>query len=135
MDSLDTFKFNLVGLAPPAERSAGLGRQTAWMFIAVVSLLVVSGCATPIPGARTDLLAFLKEGRTTREEVILTLGQPSGTFEEDGILTYRVGFDASQGYFIISPKEVLPWQLVRYSLVLVFNESGTLRTQRLVDVQ
>jgi hypothetical protein len=124
--------------ASPASASAicRRTRRSGRAILATLSLvLIVAGCVTPIPGARPDLLTFLKEGQTKREEVIVTLGQPSGTFERDRILTYRVGHDSGQGYFIISPKEVEPWLFVHYSLVLVFDELGVLRTQRLVDVQ
>lgn len=117
------------------EQMARMVCRSGGAFLAALTLLIIAGCATPIPGARPDLLSFLKEGHTKREEVIVTLGQPSGTFERDRILTYRVGHDAGQGYFIISPKEVEPWLFVHFSLVLVFDEHGVLQTQRLVDVQ
>lgn len=104
------------------------------LFIGVIGL-VGGGCATPIPGASKDLLAFLQAGKTTRQQVIMTLGQPSGTFEKESILAYRIGQDAKQGYFIVSPKQTMPWAIVRYSLVLLFDENGVLREHKLVDVQ
>jgi hypothetical protein len=64
-------------------------------------LLLFTGCVTPIAGAKKDLLEFLP-GHTTREEVLTTLGQPSGVFEQEKILTYRLGHDENQGYYIIS---------------------------------
>ena len=117
------------------ERIAIFGCQSCFGVLGVLTVLILSGCATPIPGAKTDLLAFLEEGRTRREEVILTLGQPSGAFEKERILTYRVGRDAKQGYFIVSPKETMPWQFVRHSLVLLFDDNGILRKHNLVAVQ
>ncbi len=80
------------------------------------------------------MLAFLQEGKTTREQVIMTLGQPSGVFEKETIMAYRIGHDRRQGYFIVSPKQTMPWAFVRYSLVLLFDENGVLREHRLVDV-
>lgn len=59
----------------------------------VLVLLFLTGCATPIVGAKKDLLEFLHPGHTTREEVLITLGQPSGAFEHEKILTYRLGYD------------------------------------------
>ncbi len=101
----------------------------------VLVLLFLTGCATPIVGAKKDLLEFLRPGHTTREEVLTTLGQPSGAFEQEKILTYRLGHDEKQGYYIISPKQLMPWELVRYSLVLVFDSNGVLRKYNLVDVK
>src|SRR3972149_3560063 len=61
---------------------------------ALLGLLLLTGCATapPLKG-RADLLDFLTDGKTTREEVALKLGQPSGKFERENIVTYRLGFE------------------------------------------
>jgi len=107
-------------------------------IIRVVAALVfatwLAGCATPIPGASPDLLAFLQIGKTTREEVLLKLGQSSASFEHERILTYRIGEDPSQGRYVITPRAMMPWQKVHYSLVLVFDEDGRLQKQNLVKV-
>ena len=103
-----------------------------------VILLVglATGCVSQtIAGASPSLLRFLQMGVTTREEVLLKLGQPSAAFEQEKILTYRLGEDSRQGYFVVSPKALLPWQAVRYSLVLVFDANGVLQRQSLVDVK
>jgi hypothetical protein len=106
------------------------------LFLAVLLLGFATGCGTPtIPGASHDLLGFLQIGQTTREAVLLKLGQPSAMLEQEKILTYRIGEDKKQGYYLISPKAALPWQAVRYSLVLVFDGSGVLQRQSLVPVQ
>jgi hypothetical protein len=109
--------------------------------------VLVAGCVTPapIPGARTDLLTFLRIGETPRQEVILKFGQPSASFEHETILTYRVGHEAKQGYYIITPKvltgqqlgrvQATSWETVAYSLVLVFDGNGILQKQSLVSVQ
>jgi hypothetical protein len=98
-------------------------------------LLLFTGCVTPIAGAKKDLLEFLRPGHTTREEVLTTLGQPSGVFEQEKILTYRLGHDENQGYYIISPRQLMRWESIRYSLVLVFDSNGVLRKHTLVDVK
>lgn len=99
-------------------------------------LLLLAGCATPIVGAKKDLLQFLRPGHTTREEVLTTLGQPSGTIEREKILFYRLGYDEKQGYYIIQPSPPpMSWASVRYSLVLVFESDGVLRKYNLVDVK
>lgn len=109
------------------------------LFAALLALAVFlsGGCAqsAPIPGARPDLLDFLRDGQTRREEVLTTLGEPSGSFENERILTWRIGHDVAQGYYVISPKQLQPWQFVSHSLVLVFGDGGVLRIHKLVAVQ
>lgn len=112
------------------------GASLAWA--ALLSCVLLTGCATP-PNARPDLLAFLEPGRTTREEVLLKLGQPSASFEQERILTYRLGQYGEEGYFIVSPKvayagQSASWQNVHFSLVIVFDEQGRLRKHGLVKV-
>lgn len=111
--------------------------KTSLKLLGATTLIgFVTSCATPpIPGASQDLLKFLHIGKTTREAVLLKLGQPSAAFEQEKILTYRLGEDTSQGYYVVSPKAALPWQNVRHSLVLVFDDNGVLQRQSLVDVQ
>jgi hypothetical protein len=111
---------------------------TTLSVVAALIAALLAGCAMP-PNARTDLLAFLETAKTTREEAILKLGQPSGSFEQDRILTYRIGQYREEGYFVISQKVILPgqgasWKNVRFSLVLVFDEAGRLRKHELVRV-
>ena len=104
------------------------------VVLLVLGFLV--GCATtPIPGASHDLLKFLQIGQTTRQEVLLKLGQPSASFEQEKILTYRLGEDAKQGYYLIMPYAATEWKEVHYSLVLVFDSSSVLQRQSLVAVQ
>lgn len=112
------------------------GRRALCLGLGALTILFAGACAEPpIRGARADLLDFLKDGQTRREDAILTLGQPSATFEKETIVTYRVGHDEKQGYFVISPRELQPWLNVRYSLVLVFDANGVLRAHKLVPVQ
>ncbi len=105
----------------------------------VLLLVWLTGCAT-IPGASKNLLDFLEIGRTTREEVILKLGQPSGAFEQERILTYRIGENDQQGKYVITPRSQTPpysvpaWVNIRYSLVLIFDQNGKLEKQNLVVV-
>ena len=72
-------------------------------FLLVLTLaLTLVGCATPQIKGHADLLNFLADGKTTKEEVLVQLGQPSGKFEQEKILTYRVGFDSrSRGYYVV----------------------------------
>jgi hypothetical protein len=50
----------------------------------------------------TRLHRFLSDGKTTRTEAIITLGQPTGRFEAEKILTFRLGFEPrNNGYFVV----------------------------------
>jgi len=99
-------------------------------------LLFLTGCATPatpIMGAKKDLLKFLRPDHTTREEVLTTLGEPSQAFEQGKILTYKLGHDEKQGFYIYNG---IGWQEeIHYSLVLVFDSNGVLHKHSLVDVK
>ncbi len=101
--------------------------------ILVLVLLFLTGCATPIVGAKKDLIEFLRPDRTTREEVLSTLSKPNRAFEQEKILFYRLGHDEEQGYYIC--KLTGGWKGVDYSLVLVFDSDGVLRKHNLVDVK
>lgn len=111
------------------------------MFLALALVLTLVGCATTLPlKGRGDLLTFLADGKTTRAEVLTTLGQPSGRFENDKILTYRLGFEpTNNGYYVVE-RETDPstgwsqWTLAKYSLVLCFDDAGVLRKHSLVEV-
>jgi len=118
------------------------------IVLMLVAAIFTMGCATTaktakIAGASPDLLDSLQIGQTTRQEVILKLGQPSATFEHEGILTYRVGYAQKLGYYIITPTTLTlwlssaqsrTWANVHYSLVLVFDGNGVLQKQNLVSV-
>lgn len=122
-------------------------RNTLALISCGLLSLIVAGCATvAIPGADLHLLQFLQSGQTTRREVVLKLGQPSATFEQERILTYRLGHDPKQGYYVVSSTRVLSsqgnlymvpefsWEVARYSLVLIFDANGVLEKQSLVPV-
>jgi len=104
-----------------------------WFFLLFIAAL--TGCATVVPSASTELLKFLEPGRTTRQDVLFTLGQPSAAFEQEKIFTYRIGKDANDAFYLVSPKPTQSWQTVHYSLVLIFDSNGLLRKQNLVPVQ
>jgi hypothetical protein len=121
----------------PGGRPLSKGRAQ-WIRLCLLLLAlvgVIAGCARTISGARPDLLSFLRTGTTSREEVLLKLGEPSASFERDRILTYRIGKDPRQGYYVVLPTVFEQWQQVRYSLVLVFDAGGVLEKESLVAVQ
>lgn len=99
-----------------------------------------TGCVTETPKGEARLLDFLADGRTTRQGVVVTLGQPSARFEAEKILTYRLGYEAkTRGYYVVereTPNEAgwSTWRQAQYSLVLVCDENGVLRKHSLLEV-
>ncbi|WP_155836970.1 hypothetical protein [Paraburkholderia mimosarum] len=88
------------------------------------------------------MLDFLGDGTTTRETALLKLGEPSGTFDRDRILTYRIGIPKDGGYFLLHPHAAgtaYNWSaepgVSLYSLVLVFDEKNILVKHSLVRVR
>ena len=118
-----------------------MNTRTAVRLRTVLAVLALgaaglSGCATHrVSEGDPQLLEFLMDGTTTREEIVLKLGAPSATFEQERILTYRLGGDEKQGYIIRTPPPNGVWVAVHYSLVLVLDGAGTLKKHSLVPVQ
>jgi hypothetical protein len=109
-------------------------------FLTLILGLILAGCATPAPlKGRPDLLNFLEDGKTTREEVLTTLGQPSGRFESERILTYQLGYEPKHnGYYVAERHPASSgwpvWTASQFSLVLVFDDGGVLQKRSLVKV-
>lgn len=116
---------------------ARLSDATKRAALAVVMLVILGGCVPPLPQVTGDkeLLSFLVVG-TSREAVLLRLGEPSASFEQGRILTYRIGSNNEQGYFLLDRRvQFVNIDDTRFSLVLVFDEKGGLSKQALVRVQ
>ena len=115
--------------------------MNAKIFLVLFIAFALAGCATtppPLKGS-PDLLSFLADGKTSRTEAIMTLGQPSGEFESEQILTYRLGFESrNNGYYVVERETVgsgwPTWTVAKFSLVLVFDDAGVLRKHSLVKV-
>jgi len=95
------------------------------------SLILLAGCAST-PVGRGDLLDFLTVGVSTREDVILKLGEPNSTYEDARILAYRLSRDEG-GWIILDQPHA--WRSVRINLVVVFNDKGVLTRHSLVEVR
>jgi len=103
--------------------------------------LLLGGCTTTqTPQPRyVDLQNFLFDDQTTKEEVLLQLGEPSARFQSEKVLTYRLGKeDRNRGHYVVA-REVNPqawptWVHAKSSLVLVFDAQGILRQHALVEV-
>lgn len=114
-------------------------------------MALLGGCTPPLlrQGTPAELqgawLAFLVDGRTTREEVLLRLGTPNAHFEGERILTYafsrtsengwiRAGRSWPLGQSAARPGNPVPeYQSYRVSnLVLVFAADDRLSRHSLV---
>ena len=119
----------------------GTGAYRMFSLLVLVGFVALVGCATtppPLKG-RPDLLAFLSDGQTTKTDAISALGQPSGSFESQRILTYRLGLEPrNNGYYLVEREAGISgwptWRGAKFSLVLVFDDSGVLRKHSLVKV-
>lgn len=102
-------------------------------FVSLVAILLLAGCATGAQLGDSTLLDFINDGQTTRTEVILSLGQPSATFENERIHTYRIGGDGESGYFVRDTPGT--WYETSFSLVLVYGADGTLQSHSQVKIR
>jgi hypothetical protein len=100
---------------------------------ALAAIVALTACATqPPPAAQvlaSESLAFLADGKTTREEVTLHLGLPARTFESDRIAIYRIGWGRERGARSLDYAPVAP---PAFDLVLVFDASAVLTRHALV---
>lgn len=104
-----------------------------YLFRALLSavFIALAACSTT-PEGRGDLLDFISDGSTRKQEVHTRLGAPSAQYESSRILAYRIGKGAS-GYYVSAPAK--GWLGVQYSLIMVFDDDGVLRRHSLVEVR
>ncbi len=95
-------------------------------------VLVLLGACASTPVGQPELLTFIEDGQTTREQVFLALGEPSATYEDGRILTFRLARDEG-GYFLV--EKASGFRSVKYSLVLAFDDAGLLQRHSLVTVK
>ena len=90
-------------------------------------------------------LPFIEDGKTTKDEVLLTLGKPSGQFEGGRILTYPMNFNEKEGFrvdyerkFIYHrywlPTLKLSVSKAEYNLILVFDDKNILSRYNLLKI-
>jgi hypothetical protein len=112
-------------------KSLYLGTALTASFLAG---LLLCGCASTEKSTHgLQLLSFLQDGQTSREEITSSLGSPSRTMQNERFLFYRVGHDRG-GYFV-GELNHRRWADVRYSLVLVFDDAGVLKEHSIVSVR
>jgi hypothetical protein len=101
---------------------------------ALCALFMLGGCVTmpPVPADKNLLNSVVVPG-TSREAILLKMGEPSASFEAERILTYRIGEDDEKGYFLMDRQ--VRWSNTKYSLILVFDDKGILVKHSLVPVR
>jgi len=114
------------------------------LFILMVISLLFS-CTNKLYVANEDFekkhLPFIIDSKTSREEIILKLGEPSWVFENGRIFTYRLSIDHRGN---IKPVRIdnnkndpnfsyySPPAVSYYSLVAVFSDKGILEKHSLL---
>jgi hypothetical protein len=95
----------------------------------------LADCVTPVKlAADPHLLDFLQDGQSSKEAVLLKLGQPSAVLESGRVLTYRLGEEKGGSYFL-REASATNWFGLKFSLVLVFDQAGVLQRHSLVPVR
>ena len=105
----------------------GLLKTPLALIVVLIGLAACAG-APKISVAEADrkYLDYLKVGQTTREEVISRLGAPAAVFENERILTYRLGLTDDRGFV----NSYRPWG--SYGLTVVFDGTGRLEKYKLL---
>ena len=131
----------------PRSRGANALNLIRGMALVLAFGLVATGCATPkVQPAdpqlvfKSDLLGFLQDGVTTREEVVMKLGIPSAQIEGEKILMYQLKADENGKWHMVAPRwnmntGLRTWSEGTCSLVLVFGGDGVLQKHSLVMAQ
>ena len=133
----------------PERMSHDMGSiKLSQLIVSAIAIIVLAtGCATtqvqsadPQLLFESELLAFIRDGVTTREEVALKLGIPSAQFEGEKILMYQLRADKAGKWQLTAPQisattGFREWEQGTCSLVLVFGSDGVLRKHSLVKAQ
>jgi hypothetical protein len=81
-----------------------------------------------------NALSFLHQGVTTREQILMKLGEPTGRFENDRIFTYRIARKIPDEIRVVPRNTDVgapSYAGVDYTLVLVFY-GNTVQTHNLL---
>lgn len=106
--------------------------SSQWLVVIVsVAPAVLLGCVN-FPTGDPQLLTFLEDGSTTREDTYLRLAEPHAVLEGGSILIYQLDQD-EHGYVLMKRRQNA-WA-GRYSLVLTFDEKGVLKRHSLVKIK
>ena len=106
-----------------------VSQQRGCSSVCMLAGLALCSCAHP--EGHKDLLAFLQDGTTTKNQVETRIG-PASTWGGGRVWTYRLG-EATDGFYLSEKKS--DWSDARYSLVLEFDPNGVLCHHALINVE
>ena len=113
--------------------------------IGFIVILLLSGCAQTLQTVDDPTLhqqlALLEDGKTTKQDILLRFGIPSGQFEGERIFTYRLRYNQKENRFEVISAEVdrrdprfREWVQTEYNLVLVFDEKHILQKHSMLRI-
>jgi hypothetical protein len=108
-------------------------KSGACLLICLVFMIACS--ATGLKPLDTNMektwLSFIKDGKTTKEEIIITYGSPMKTFTNENILIYSIQFIERQGFI----KQERRSRVGEYHFVFVFDEHNILKRHSFLKVR
>lgn len=111
----------------------------AFFLLSAVTITSCTFQAVNNEDALSDLekLKFIQDSVTTKKEILLKLGPPSGKYQDDSILTYRLSYDVSSNekWHVVDKCLPFNWQFVDYNLVLVFDNNNIVEKQSLIPIR
>jgi hypothetical protein len=106
----------------------GQGFRLLKVLLLCLQMFIAVGCATHKLQGDRDLLSFIEDGHTTKEQVELKLGEPTAQCSSGKIIIYRLQGNTQSGY-----------QIVRFyhccSLILVFDEQDILKKHSFIKMR
>jgi len=109
-------------------------------LIYVLLSVILTSCAHKVQIVNQEIfreagLSFLKDGETTKAEVLSNLGTAQAQFEGGSILAYRLDDTYQVVIRTYASGGCLEWGRANYSLVLVFDEDEVMQRHSLVRVR
>jgi len=112
------------GMGAQRHRIGALRLSRLWR-LAIAGMLVGSGCSYVEPVDEQTIreaFPFIRDGETTKKEVLHRFGTPDSEHEDGRIMTYRAGCAGYARLALVEP----PCSLATYRLVLVFGPDAVL---------
>ena len=118
-------------------------RAAALLVLALLPL--TPGCASQTPEPKVaeieqQHLSFVRDGITSREQALLQLGIPSGQFEGERIMSWRLSYDGKALHPVAAERasedpRYTVWTGPTYNLVLVFDLRNLLQKHSFIEVR
>jgi len=113
------------------------------ILVYVLISLALTGCAHNVQTVNREIaqhagLSFLRNGETTKAEVLSRLGRKYAQFDGGRLLAYRLDGKyqvVARDFTNYHSRGHLEWGNGKYSLVLVFDENEMLQRHSLVRVR